>query len=83
MVLQKRVVRIVTFSKYDEHSSPLLKQLHIIKLFVLIFVENAIFMHDFYSRKLTSSFDNFFTRVKNVVIVLTEGCSYYSTVPST
>ena len=34
VVLQKKTVRIITFSKFDEHSSPLFKQLEIIKLYL-------------------------------------------------
>ena len=32
-VSQKKVMRIITFSKFDEHSSPIFKSLNIIKLF--------------------------------------------------
>jgi hypothetical protein len=35
-ILQKKAMRIMTFSKYDQHSSPLFKKLKIIKLFDLI-----------------------------------------------
>ena len=35
-VLQKKAVRIITFSRFDEHSNPLFKTLNIIKLFDLV-----------------------------------------------
>ena len=42
-VLQKKVMRIITFSKFDEHSSPIFKSLNIIKLFDLVTLNIAIF----------------------------------------
>ena len=35
-LLQKKVVRIITFSEFDEHSSPLFKQLNFVKIFDLV-----------------------------------------------
>ena len=35
-ILQKKAIRIITFSKYDEHSSPLFKRLNIMKLHDLV-----------------------------------------------
>jgi hypothetical protein len=32
ITLQKRVVRIITFSKFDDHASPLFENLNILKL---------------------------------------------------
>ena len=47
--LQKRVLRIITFSNYNDHSNPLFKALEIIKFEDTIFLHNAIFMYDFHS----------------------------------
>ena len=66
MILQKRVVRIITFSKYDEHSSPLFKQLDILKITDLISLHNALLMYDFHYYMLPPQFDKFFKQVKNV-----------------
>ena len=43
--VQKRAIRIMTFSKPDEHSGPLLKQLEILKLKDLVYFYNALFMY--------------------------------------
>lgn len=66
VILQKRVVRIITFSKYDEHSSPLFKQLDILKITDLLSLHNALLMYDFHYCMLPPPFDNFFKPVKNV-----------------
>jgi hypothetical protein len=40
----------MTFSKFDEHLSPLFKQLEIVKLFNLIHVQIAVFMMEFHNQ---------------------------------
>ena len=47
--LQKRVLRIITFLNYNDHSNPLFKALEIIKFEDIIFLHNTIFMNDFHS----------------------------------
>ena len=44
-IMQKKAMRIMTFSKYDDHSSPLFKKLKIIKLYDLITIHVACFMY--------------------------------------
>ena len=60
----KKTVRIMTFSKFDEHSSPLFKQLYIIKIFDLILI--AIFMMKIHNNLLPSIFNTLFTPVNCV-----------------
>jgi hypothetical protein len=60
VLLQKRVVRVITFSSYDEHTSPLFKNLGLLKLFDIIRMSNLLFMHDFYKKKLPTVFNDFF-----------------------
>ena len=43
IILQKRAMRIITFSKPDEHSEPLFKELEIPKLGDLVCLHNALF----------------------------------------
>ena len=43
--LQKRAVRIISFSKNRESSSPLFRKLEILKLKDILFLQTAIFMH--------------------------------------
>ena len=61
----KRAVCIRTFSKFDEHSSPIFKLLKIIKLCDLVTLHIAIFMFKFH-QMLPPAFELFFTPVENV-----------------
>ena len=63
VILQKRVIRMITFSDYNEHTSPLFKKLNICKLSDLAFLYTANCMHDFAFSKLPSPFDNFFVEI--------------------
>ena len=56
----------MTFSNFDEHSSPLLKQLKIIKLFNIIRSQIAIFMMNVYNQSLPSTFNTLFNSVNRV-----------------
>ena len=57
LILQKRALRIMTFSKFDEHSSPLFKQTNILKLFDLIKFQISISMYKFYKNQLPFVFN--------------------------
>ena len=65
----------MTFSKFDEHSSPLFKTLNIIKLHDLVSYQIAIFMYKFKSR-LPLVFNNFFTEVSEVHQYNKRYCSF-------
>ena len=56
----------MTFSKFDEHSSPLFKNLNIIKLHDLVLYQNAIFRYRFKNTLLPLVFNNFFIEVSEV-----------------
>ena len=60
IILQKKAVRIMTFSEYKSHSSPLFQKLKILKVSDLIYLYTALFMYDYYSNRLPLIFDNFF-----------------------
>ena len=45
ITLQKRAIRTITFSKPDEHSEPLFKELEILKLTDLVTLHNALLMY--------------------------------------
>ena len=62
-ILQKKVVRIITFSKFYEHTSPIFKRLKLIKLNDLLYLYTAVFMYKFHRKLLPSTFDNFFSTV--------------------
>ena len=65
ITLQKRAIRTITFSKPDEHSEPLFKELEILKLTDLVTLHNALLMYH-YHYNLPSSFEIFFPTVASV-----------------
>ena len=60
VTLQKKAVRIITFSNFDEHSSLLFYRLKILKFVDLLFLYNSLFMHDYHFNNLSPSFKGFF-----------------------
>ena len=65
--LMQRALRIMTFSKFDEHSSPLFKQTRIImKFHDLVVFLIAIFIHKYHKNLLPTTFETFFVRVNEV-----------------
>ena len=66
ITLQKKAIRILTFSDYDAHSSPLFSKLKLLKFSDLVLIHNALFMYDFHHHRLPSVFDEFFTMVNRV-----------------
>ena len=66
ITLQKRAIRIITFSKPDEHSEPLFKELEILKLTDLVTLHNALLMYHYHYNLLPSSFEKFFPTVASV-----------------
>ncbi len=62
-ILQKKTIRIITKSKYDDHTDPLFKTMNILKLEDLVFYCNAIFMYDFHNNNLPKTFEFFFKKV--------------------
>ena len=65
-ILQKKAVRFMTFSTFDEHSTPLFRLLEIMKLYDLVTFHIALFMHKFHNNSLPSNFDAFFNSVLNI-----------------
>ena len=64
--LATRAIRTITFSKPDEHSEPLFKELEILKLTDLVTLQNALLMYHYYYNLLPSSFENFFQTVASI-----------------
>ena len=56
----------MTFSSFDEHSTPLFRLLAIIKLSDLVTLHIALFMYKFHNKLLPSYFDTFFNSVLNI-----------------
>ena len=65
LFIQKRAIRIITYSGYRDHSSPLFKLTYILKLPDLIYFQTGIFMFKFYNNLQPKCFDNFFTKVNS------------------
>ena len=65
VVLQKKAVRIITFSNRDAHSNPLFSQLGLIKLMDLVTIHTALFMFQYHHNLLPKAFDNFFLRISS------------------
>ena len=65
-ILQKRAMRLITFSRFDEHASPLFKSLEIIKFLELVTFHLAIFMYKYHNQLLPSVFNSFFTKISQI-----------------
>ena len=65
IALQKKVVRIINFSQYTDHTSQLFKDLNVIKLFDVIYYLNCIFMFKFHSYLLPSALSNLFIPISS------------------
>ena len=47
-LLQRKAVRLMTFSNFDAQSEPLFKELKILKIKDNIFLQNCLFVHDYF-----------------------------------
>ena len=66
ITLQKKAVRIITCSKFDDHSSPLFKATNIVKITDLFHYQICVFMHNFYNNQLPAVFSSFFMQVTSI-----------------
>ena len=64
--LQKRALRIITFSDFNAHSSPLFAAMQILKLEDQIFLQNCLFVHDVLTGKAPICFNDYFKRCDEV-----------------
>lgn len=62
IILQKKAIRIMTFSKYDDHTSPLFKNVNILKFSDIIHYHNSLFLFKFHSNMLPIAFQEFFVQ---------------------
>ena len=69
-ISQKKVMRIITFSRFDEHTTPLFMLLNIIKLCDLVQLHISIFTYKFHNNLLPSLFWCFFYWKKEMSIVI-------------
>ena len=64
--LQKRVIRIMTFSELRSHSEPLLKSLRLLKFFNIIHLEILSFVYQWYHKLSPSCFVNYFNPLSSI-----------------
>ena len=64
--LQKRVVRLMTFSDPRSHSEPLLKSLRLLKFSDVIHLEILSFVYQWYHKLSPSCFVNYFSPVSSI-----------------
>ena len=63
--MQKKVIRLITFSDFDAHTSPLFYQLKLLKLQDHIKLQPLYFMHQFFIGKLPKISDSFFIKTSD------------------
>ena len=59
--LQKKITRIITFSKFTDHTGPLFKELSIIPLVDINNEAVALFKYRYFHNMLPSSFNNLYS----------------------
>ena len=65
-ILQKRAIRLITFSKFDEHTSPLFKITGILKFFDLVTLHISLFVFKFHNKVLPTVFDTYFRPISTI-----------------
>ena len=65
VILQKKAMRIMTFSGFREHSSPLFKRQKLLKFLDIVYVNTASFMLQYGLGNLPADYDDFFTAIKH------------------
>ena len=72
-LLQKRAVRIITFSDFKAHITPLFYyHLKLLKLSGLIYLKNALFMYEHNNVTLQSAFSHFFLSLSSSISTIQE-----------
>ena len=67
-ILQKKALRIMSFSDLREPSSPLFKKWKILKIKDIVNTQNCVLVHSFLKGKLPKSFENFFQKCSEIHI---------------
>ena len=60
--LQKRIVRIISYSSYKAHTDPIFTKLHILKFHQIYKYSIIMFMLKYYKNELPSVFNNMFNK---------------------
>ena len=59
--LQKKIIRIILFAGYKDHTPPILKKLSILPFHQINEEKTALFMFRYFNKMLPATFDSFFT----------------------
>ena len=62
-ISQKRTIRIITYAKFDAHSTPLFTKLNLLKFQDIITLYIACFMYNYSNSNIPSALNSFFTAV--------------------
>lgn len=65
-MLQKKAIRIITFSKYDAHTYPLFSKLKVLKIHDIITYCTGLFVYQYSAGYLPRKFDSFFQSVNTM-----------------
>ena len=65
-LLQKKIIRIMTFSKYDAHTNPTFHKSKLLKIHEIIKFYIATFMYQYIQGTLPNAFDSFFTTTNSM-----------------
>ena len=68
--IQKNALRIMARAGFNAHTNPLFKSLEILKIEDQITLLNCLFVHDYLNGKLPKSFNNTFTKLSDVPIIV-------------
>jgi hypothetical protein len=61
MSVQKKIVRLITFKSYSEHTEPLFKKLNLLNIYKINDYMTSLFMFQFYNmNNMPEIFNNFF-----------------------
>ena len=70
-LLQKRVIRIITFSSFCKHTSPFFKSQKTMKFFDLVRFIFSDFTYKFHQHHHTSVFSSFFSSIRSIHTYIT------------
>lgn len=79
LLLQKKALRLISFSSFRDHSNPLFIKYEILKFPEIVFLHNAIFVYKFRHGHLPKCFDLFFEPINqrhNYATRLASKCCY-------
>lgn len=77
IILQKKIVRIITFSKYNAHTQPLFDSNKLIQFQYINYIETAIFMYKLMNNKLPVAFNSIISSTRSIHCHNTRHTNFY------